>query len=443
MTRISRLYILYGAVCILAISSCKTGPINLFKTSSPHELYLRKLNNAGLGRSAMGKAWADTSTQVLVKAMNIKIPYQEAGYFAAERVPAAAYRFHALRGQKITIQLNKVPDSLFMIYMDVWEIRDDNSSKHIAYADTVNSTLTIDADDSRSYLLRLQPELLSSGSYTLHITAGPSLGFPVTTKGKPRVGSFFGAGRDANTRRHEGIDIFDAFHTPVVASANGTVTRVGENNLGGRVVMMRPAGKDYSLYYAHLDRQIAREGQQVRIGDTLGLMGNTGNAKTTPPHLHFGIYTRTGAVDPFPFVNPVVAGPSAVSAATENLNATLRSKKQTGLYLGPYSDSEQLATIASGTILRADAATSSWYKASLPDGKVGYLRSADVVSIKNAVRRMLLAENQVSMYDQPTSVGAIKKVLKTGTSVNLLGSFKDYFLVRDASEEVGWIRAVP
>lgn len=443
MTRINPLYLLYGLVCTLAISSCKSGPVNLFKTSSPHELYLRKLNNAGLGSTAMGKAWADTSAQVLIKAMSIKIPYQETGYFAAERVPAAAYRFQTLRGQKITIQLTKIPDSLFTIYMDVWEIRDDHSSKHIASADTINSTLSIDADDSRSYLLRLQPELLSSGSYTLQITAGPSLGFPVSTNAKPRVGSFFGAGRDANTRRHEGIDIFDAFHTPVVASANGAITRVGENNLGGRVVMMRPAGKDYSLYYAHLDRQMAREGQQVRVGDTLGLMGNTGNARTTPPHLHFGIYTRTGAVDPFPFVNPVVSGPPRVSASTQNLNANLRSKKQTGLYLGPYSDSEQLASVGPATIIRVDAATSSWYKASLPDGKAGYLRSADVAVLKTPLRKIMPAENQLRMYDQPRARAAVKKMLKTGASVNLLGSFKDYLLIRDASEEVGWISARP
>jgi murein DD-endopeptidase MepM/ murein hydrolase activator NlpD len=440
MTRNNKhLYILCGLVCSLAMSSCKTGPINLFKTSSPHELYLRKLSTAGLGSTAMGKAWADTSALVLNKAMNIKVPYQESGYFAAERVPAAAYRFQALRGQKITIQLTKVPDSLFMIYMDLWEIRDDNSTKLIASADTLNSTLSIDADHSRSYLLRLQPELLSSGSYNLQITAGPSLAFPVSTKAKARVGSFFGAGRDANTRRHEGIDIFDVFHTPVVASANGTVTRVGENNLGGRIVMMRPAGKDYSLYYAHLDRQIAQEGQQVRVGDTLGLMGNTGNARSTPPHLHFGIYTNTGAVDPFPFVNPAVASPLPVSAPTDNLNASLRSKKQTQLYQGPYSDSEQVARIDAATIIHADGATSSWYKATLPDGKAGFLRSAEVVSIKTPLRKILLAESQLSMYDQPQATAAVKKVLKTGSSVNLLGHFNNYILVRDATEDVGWI----
>lgn len=39
------------------------------------------------------------------------------------------------------------------------------------------------------------------------------------------------------------------------------------------------------------------------MGDTLGLVGNTGNAKTTAPHLHFGIYkSGQGAINPLPFV---------------------------------------------------------------------------------------------------------------------------------------------
>lgn len=55
-----------------------------------------------------------------------------------------------------------------------------------------------------------------------------------------------------------------------------------------------------ALYYAHLDSIIATAGQRVKIGDTLGLVGN---ARTTPPHLHFGIYQRgRGAVNPLPYI---------------------------------------------------------------------------------------------------------------------------------------------
>jgi len=58
-----------------------------------------------------------------------------------------------------------------------------------------------------------------------------------------------------------------------------------------------------SLYYAHLDSILVPTGKKVIIGDTLGLVGNTGNARTTVPHLHFGIYkSGQGAINPLPFV---------------------------------------------------------------------------------------------------------------------------------------------
>ena len=81
---------------------------------------------------------------------------------------------------------------------------------------------------------------------------------------------------------------------------------------------MRPAGKDYTLYYAHLDEQLATDGQSVRAGDTIGLIGNTGNARSTPPHLHFGIYTFGEAIDPLPFVNPNIKEPPAITASLNN-----------------------------------------------------------------------------------------------------------------------------
>jgi len=58
-----------------------------------------------------------------------------------------------------------------------------------------------------------------------------------------------------------------------------------------------------SYYYAHLERATVSPGQRVRVGDVIGYVGNSGNAATTDPHLHFGIYRwGRGAVDPFPLL---------------------------------------------------------------------------------------------------------------------------------------------
>lgn len=114
--------------------------------------------------------------------------------------------------------------------------------------------------------------------------------------------SFWGDPRDAGRRQHEGIDIFARRGTPVVAATDGRIRYTGERGLGGKQVWLRTGlfgGK--SLYYAHLD-SIANVEGNVDRGDTLGFVGNTGNARTTNPHLHFGVYGSDGAVNPLPFV---------------------------------------------------------------------------------------------------------------------------------------------
>jgi len=425
----------------MILGACKTGPVNLFKTASPYELYQRKLSSAGLDKTAMGKAWIDAGQNSIAKALRIQVPYKEQGYFPAERVAATAFRFDVVRGQRLNIRLEKTPAADFMVYMDLWAFREGNSPKAIASADTLNASITVDVDENAEYLLRLQPELLKSGAYTLEIVSGPSLSFPVKTSGRKRIESLFGVGRDANTRRHEGIDIFGPKLTPVVASADGVVTRVGENNLGGLVVMMRPNDKNYTLYYAHLDKQLAVEGQQVKTGDTLGLMGNTGNARTTPPHLHFGIYTGGGAIDPLPFVNTDVATPKAITAATTNINATLRNSSKVSLRESPDSKALTLKTLEPSTIMLVEAATSSWYKATLPDGTTGYLPGKGLNQVNTGIRSIELKTSQLALYDGPLTAAPVKKTLDTGSRVNLLGKFEDFLLVKDREDETGWVRA--
>jgi len=103
-------------------------------------------------------------------------------------------------------------------------------------------------------------------------------------------------------RRHEGIDIFAKKGTPVVASTEGVVLRRGQNALGGNVVwVLGPGGQHH--YYAHLDQfSDVSTGARVVPGTVLGTVGNTGNAKTTPPHLHYGVYGDAGPLNPYPLL---------------------------------------------------------------------------------------------------------------------------------------------
>ncbi|HYR28515.1 MAG TPA: M23 family metallopeptidase [Thermoanaerobaculia bacterium] len=131
-----------------------------------------------------------------------------------------------------------------------------------------------------------------------------------TTLAMPVVGvkgydlyNSWGAARDGGRRKHRGIDIFAPKGTAVVAVADGIVSYIGEQPKGGQCIWLTTeAGA--SFYYAHLDRWAPGlyEGMEVRTGDLLGYVGNTGNAKTTPPHLHFGINENDEMVNPYPIL---------------------------------------------------------------------------------------------------------------------------------------------
>lgn len=427
------------AICLSTtiLYSCKSGSMNLFKPSSPHEIYQRKLIAAGLDRSSLGLSWINSSLTSNDKALNISIPYKETGYFPADKTPSHFYKFAAVKGQKISISLDKKSANTSPIYLDVWEIKDSKILNHIASADTLGSVLELDIRDSGAYLLRMQPELLQSWGYTLEITSGPSLGFPTKTGGN-NIKSFWGDGRENNVRKHEGVDIFGSFRSPVLATSDGRVTRVNENNLGGKVIWFKPKGKDYTLYYAHLDEQIAIEGQEFLAGETLGLMGNTGNAKSTPTHLHFGIYTSSGAIDPFPFINPDLKVPANISAPISNLNKTLRTKSDQILKGTSAQNSNR--DLPKGTIVKISAASGNGYRVILPNGAVGFLNSSNLISVSNPISTLKLSAKQLKLYDEPDTLAAVKMNLQQASIVYLLGSFEGFHLISLDEDRFGWIK---
>lgn len=128
--------------------------------------------------------------------------------------------------------------------------------------------------------------------------AEKSIRMPVQGVSPDQVANTWKAPRRGG-RRHEGQDIFARRGTPVLAATDGIVVRVGGGELGGNALLVAGRGAR-TFYYAHLDSYAPDidAGDAVRQGQVLGYVGNTGNARTTPPHLHFGVYTATGAVNP-------------------------------------------------------------------------------------------------------------------------------------------------
>jgi murein DD-endopeptidase MepM/ murein hydrolase activator NlpD len=158
----------------------------------------------------------------------------------------------------------------------------------------------------------------------LALRAEPSLRLPVERSKPASIQSFFGDSRDGGRRTHHGVDIFARRGTPVLAAAGGIVSSVGTNGLGGNVVWIARPGRREMHYYAHLDQQLVRPGTLVEAGDAIGTVGNTGNAKRTAPHLHFGIYAAGGPVDPLPYIAPPRQVETALMTAAGSSDAITR-----------------------------------------------------------------------------------------------------------------------
>jgi murein DD-endopeptidase MepM/ murein hydrolase activator NlpD len=128
------------------------------------------------------------------------------------------------------------------------------------------------------------------------------LAMPIEGVSRRDIADTWHAARGSD-RRHEGQDIFARRGTEVLSATEGYVFDIGENSLGGKTVSVVGAGGRL-YYYAHLDSyaQDLFEGEQVNTQTVLGYVGTTGNAAGTPPHLHFGVYEKSGAINPLPLL---------------------------------------------------------------------------------------------------------------------------------------------
>jgi murein DD-endopeptidase MepM/ murein hydrolase activator NlpD len=98
---------------------------------------------------------------------------------------------------------------------------------------------------------------------------------------------------------HSGLDFRGPIGAPIHAAADGRVSFVGRNAGYGNVVEVSH-GNGMITRYAHMSRFAARVGQEVKAGDVIGAIGNTG--RSTGPHLHFEVRINGRAVNPRPFL---------------------------------------------------------------------------------------------------------------------------------------------
>jgi peptidoglycan LD-endopeptidase LytH len=427
----------------LLVAACDLSELReRYRDASPRERYVQGLEAAGLARTALGRDWIAVGERALARPVEAPLPFREAGFFPGGEAGAAAFLLRPRRGERLRVRVEAQADSGTRLFADLMELaptRDSVSARHlVATTDSLGAAFDVVADRPVAYLLRLQPELLRPLRYVVTVQAEASVAFPVTGRDSRAVQSRWGAPRDGGARDHQGIDIFAPRGTPVVAGVDG-VARVRETAIGGRVVWVRDGRRAQSLYYAHLDRQAVRDGDAVRAGDTLGFVGNTGNARTTPPHLHFGIYRRgEGAVDPFPFVDTRRAPVPALGGDTALLGRVVRvSAPGAPLRAGAAAGAAALRTVPGFTVAVVDGAAAGWVRLRLPDQSVGYVPARAVERLDRPIARERLAAAS-SLRVRPEPQAPPVRVTGAAAEAPVLGRFGGYVLV-ELDGQRGWV----
>jgi murein DD-endopeptidase MepM/ murein hydrolase activator NlpD len=427
-------------LALLAPLGCRSEPVREFLDNyTPHERYERRLRAGGLDQTALGGEWIAAAASALATPIAVDAPYREDSYLDARGATAVAYRISLRRGQHLIVAFEGGSVGTYRVFVDLFRAPRPSGDRprHIASADSLGRSLEHLVRRDGDYLLRVQPELLLGGPYAITIEVEPSLRFPVAGHDTTAIQSWYGDPRDGGRREHHGLDIFARRGTPVVAAADGYIRSTRPNNLGGNVIWLRD-GFQRTLYYAHLDRVAVHRGQRVAAGDTIGFVGNSGNARTTPTHLHFGVYAR-GPFDPYPalYEFPTGAAPFTGDAAVVGRLARLGGDR-VAVRARPSPTATVVARLDRHTPLHVEAGTGSWYRVRMPDRTTGYVDASRAEALDEPIRqhRVVVA---ASLLANPDSSAAPIDWVAQDATVAVLGEYGGYALAQGAAGRLGWL----
>lgn len=446
--RFARARLALWALLALAAAGCEEVEQvqDRFRDLTPHEAYAASLEEAGLTGSALGRSWIQAGHRAVEDPIQVSLPFSEAGFIAPEDPQAVAYRVRVGRGQRLTVDVSLSGEDDTRLFLDLFRVPEAEGDplRPVFSTDSLDGPLVHEPWRAGDFILRVQPELLRGGRWDVTLRLEAQLAFPVAGHDTRAIQSVFGDPREAGRRSHHGVDIFARRGTPVVATSDGEIRRVEITNLGGKVVWLRDPARNANVYYAHLDSQAVSDGDRVSTGDTLGFVGNSGNARTTPPHLHFGIYRRgEGPVDPDPFIRRPRGTLAERTADVGRLGAWVR-MGNAGIRLraGPSRRSEVQDELGEHTPLRVLGASGDWFRVRLPDGRTGFV-AARLTEAVDGTLETRVASGAEAVQSAPDVAAPVVAELDAGAEVGVLGRFHDYLYVRAPSGAVGWLGASP
>ncbi|MFV0471314.1 MAG: M23 family metallopeptidase [Paludibacteraceae bacterium] len=226
-------------------------------------------------------------------------------------------QYKALRGQindvqEVLTDLQQRDDNLYRVIFQAkpipYEVRTNTSNKADYYKQLAKMTNSEIVASTTKKLDELKKQLyIQSKSYDdlvvmvqnreKMLECLPAIQ-PVANKDLTRVASGYGYRIDPiyHTRRfHEGMDFTAPVGTDIYATANGRITGAGWRQGYGNCVEINH-GYGYETLYAHMSVVKVRIGQNVKRGEIIGLVGNTG--KSTGPHLHYEVHYNGQIMNP-------------------------------------------------------------------------------------------------------------------------------------------------
>lgn len=433
--------VLGSVLLLLILPGCRKEIVpKAFFPRSEHEAYQHSLDQARLSETALGRDWIEQAERTLESPFNITLPFEEEFYWDPSRAEAVGYRFFVKRGLRVETEITIYSNDSLLLFADLFRERGDSiiERTHVATADSLEHRLEFEPRRDANYVLRLQPELLRGGRFRVSIREVPSIKFPVSGKNSQAIQSFFGDPRDGGSREHHGVDIFAPRHTPVLAPSNGRISRVGEGQIGGRYVWLYDQERSMHLYFAHLETQEVKVRDLVITGQVIGTVGNTGNARYTPPHLHFGIY-RNGPIDPYDFITETDTVPANIQGDSLLLGKYVRSNRETIIRSSPARQGHILDTLEMHSMMKVTAMAARWYRVLFPDGSSGYILEHQVELISDTLIQEIVPET-MALLESPDPAAVRITRIPSGNRFTVLGKFKTYLYGTTFDGKIGWIR---
>ena len=249
------------------------------------------------------------------------------------------------------------------------------------YSEIINSVKRSRANNTEKLLRSLQPLIDLGLTRTDAAVVGfgrfPVAGYTTFTDDwfNPRFTPTF--------HLHEGTDLFAAQGTPVRAPVDGVV-RHSNGATGGLAVYVRTK-EGHDVYMAHLASfSDVKPGDTVRVGDVVGFVGDTGNARGGAPHVHFEIHPRgRGPVNPKPYLDAWIA--QALAAAPTVIAAYDTGRPRAVVATGL---TRHLADGRAGSVLLPSGpprAQLAWASAANPTGGALRLAQAEATAASSRV----------------------------------------------------------